>query len=108
VGWANGQQLKEPLGRDGAGLAAVPATVPLPWPCRARAMSWARSAAHALHWPSGCAGTGTLQAVPCRPWAMPKGCAVGRAAGPWAVWKSIMGSSESVTYCAVVTGSTGI
>jgi len=38
-------------------------------PCRpsGRAVSWARPVAHALHWPSCRAGTGTVPAVPCRP-----------------------------------------
>jgi hypothetical protein len=46
----------------------VPAIVPLTRPgrARARAVSWARAAAHALHWPSGRAGMGTLPAVPNR------------------------------------------
>jgi hypothetical protein len=43
-----GQRPKEPLGPRSAGLA----TVPLARPCRARVVSWARSAAHELHWPS--------------------------------------------------------
>jgi hypothetical protein len=65
VGWANRQQLKEPLGlwrclpSDRAGHRAAP------WSCRARAMSWARAAAHALHWPSCRASHGPCQkAVP--------------------------------------------
>jgi hypothetical protein len=60
-------------------------TVPPCRPCRVKAVSWARPAAHDPHGPSCRAGTGTLSAVPCRPWAVPKGRAVGRAAGPWAV-----------------------
>ena len=40
-------------------------------PCRARAVSWARPAAQARHWPPGRAGTGTRPAVPCRPRAVP-------------------------------------
>jgi hypothetical protein len=65
----------------------VPATVPLARSCRARAraVSWARSAAHALPWPSCRVDTGTLPAMSCLPWDVPKG----RAAGPWAVWKYI-------------------
>jgi hypothetical protein len=58
-------------------------------PCRAKAVSWARPAAHDPHGPSCRAGTGTLPVVPYRPWAVPKGRAVGRAAGPWAVCTSI-------------------
>jgi hypothetical protein len=64
-------------------------TVPPCRPCRAKAVSWARSAAHDPHGPSCRAGTGTLSAVPCRPWAVPKGRAVGRAAYPWAVYTPI-------------------
>ena len=73
-------------------LAAVPAF----WPCRARAVSWARLAAHALHGAPGRAGTGTPTTVPCRPWAVPKGRAVGRAASPWAAWPYIqLGATRS-------------
>jgi hypothetical protein len=57
---------------------------------RARAVPWARPAAHARHGPSGRADTSTVAAVPCSPWAVPKGRAVGRAADPWVVWKSIL------------------
>jgi hypothetical protein len=53
--------------------------------CRAKAVSRARPAAHDPHGPSCRASTGTLPAVPCRPWAVPKGRAVSRAAGPWVV-----------------------
>ena len=69
---------------------AVPSTVLALWSCRARAVSWDRPTAHALHWPSCRAGTGTVPAVPCGPWAVPKGRAACRASGPWAVWKSIV------------------
>jgi hypothetical protein len=55
-----------------------------------RAVSWARPAAHDPHGPSCHASTGTLPAVPCRPWAVPKGRVVGRAAGPWAVCTPIV------------------
>jgi hypothetical protein len=58
--------------------------VAVPAPCR-RAVSWVRPAAHDPHGPSCRTGTGTLPAVPCRPWAVPKGRAVGRVADPWAV-----------------------
>jgi hypothetical protein len=45
--------------------------VAVPTPCRrAKAVSWARPVAHDLHGPSCRAGTGTLPAVSCRPWAM--------------------------------------
>jgi hypothetical protein len=56
-------------------------------PCRAlgrvvpvscRVVSWARPAAHTLHWPSCRAGTGTLPYVPCRPLVVPCRRAVGR------------------------------
>jgi hypothetical protein len=67
-----------------------PPTVPRTWSCRARVVSWARPAAHALHWPSCRAGTGMLPAVPCRPWAVPCRRAVGRAVSPWVVWKYIV------------------
>jgi hypothetical protein len=82
VGWvgpANGQKSRWDN-------RVVPATVPRTWPCRAGVVSWARVAAHAPHWPSCRAGTGTLPVVSCRPWAVPCRRAVGRAAGPWAVW----------------------
>jgi hypothetical protein len=69
--------------RRGAAVPAVP-------PCRAKVVSWARPAAHDLHGPSCRAGTGTLLAVLCRPWAVPKGRAVGRATGPWAICTPIV------------------
>jgi hypothetical protein len=67
------------------GARAVPATVPRPWPCRASVVSWAWPAAHDTHWPSCRAGTGTVRAMPCGPWVVPKG----RVAGPWAAWPYI-------------------
>jgi hypothetical protein len=73
-----------------AGGWAVPPPCRSPLVVSARVVSWARPAAHARHGPSGRAGTGTVAAVSCRPWVVPKGRAVGRAAGPWAVWKSIL------------------
>jgi len=76
--------------KEAVGLAAVPATVPALWPCCARAVSWARPAAHALHGPPCRADTGTVAAVPCGPWAVPKGRAACRATGPWAAWPYIL------------------
>jgi len=62
VGWGAG-----PAGR---GRGAMPAAVPAFWPCRARAMSWARPAAHALHGAS----------LPCR-----ATCGPCQKAIPWTV-----------------------
>jgi len=84
--------------KEAVGLAAVPATVPALWPCRARAVSWARPAAHALHGPPCRAGTGTVAAVPCGPWAVPKGRAACRATGPWAAWPYILLPCIQVLY----------
>jgi hypothetical protein len=87
------------LGQIAVGAAggwAVPPPCRSPYAVRTRVVSWSRPTAHARHGPSGRAGTGTVAAVPCRPWAVPKGRAVGCVVGPWVVSKSIHESLKLV------------
>jgi hypothetical protein len=75
------------------------------WPCRHRVV---RAVPRLCHGPGRRpmtrtalrAGTGTLPAVPCRPWAVPKGRVVGRAAGPWAVCTPILAPAAALPLVA--------
>jgi hypothetical protein len=79
VGWA-GQRPKEPLGQWGCAGHRV-AHLAVSCPCRV--MGQAGGPCTALAFVSCRHGHAAFHAVP------PRGRAVGRATGPWAVWKYI-------------------
>ena len=81
-------------GWRGCGRGPLGQKRPLAWrPCRPPCRPSGRAVPVPCHGPGlrpmHC--TGTVAAVPCGPWAVPKGRAACRATGPWAAWPYITG-----------------